>query len=111
MDMKNFKIVNCMGRVINIVLNDFNGAHIFGIEPSEFTPKCTCTGTPRTIHNSISNTIKYNDVIGLPDKVDGTFLIVPRIVAIASKRDDLLVPIIVRNKMTGKIVGYRLERV
>lgn len=48
----------------------------------------------------------YGEPIGLPEPVEGVYLIVPADVARASRRSDLLVPIVVRDSY-GNIVGVR----
>ena len=88
------KLINCTPHAVNVILSD---GKVISFPPSGIVPRCSQTnkslGTISLNGNEIPlTTTSFGDLVDLPDKVDGVFLIVSRLVANAANRDDLLVP-------------------
>ena len=85
------KIVNCTPHEINIVKED---GSILTIEASGIVPRCSQTEANVASINGIAITRQiFGEVVNLPEKKPGVFLVVSRMVAAAAPdRMDLLVP-------------------
>ena len=98
-------VVNGTPHALNIVQS--NGTTLT-VAPSGIVPRCSSTeelvGTIGLIEVTRQT---LGHVQGLPDPIPGTYFIVSRLVASATKREDLLVPGSLIRDDQGKVIGCK----
>ena len=99
-------IVNCTPHAINIM--DSEGKEILTLEPSGICPRCSVERKKVGDINGIPiNKSVFGDVYDLPSPEHDTIYIVSRLVAEATRREDLyIVDDAVRDE-NGRIIGCR----
>ena len=99
-------IVNCTPHAINIM--DSEGKEILTLEPSGICPRCSVERKKVGDINGIPiNKSIFGDVYDLPSPEHDTIYIVSRLVAEATRREDLyIVDDAVRDE-NGRIIGCR----
>ena len=99
-------IMNCTPHAINII--DSEGKEILTLEPSGICPRCSVERKKVGDINGIPiNKSVFGDVYDLPSPQPDTIYIVSRLVAEATRREDLyIVDDAVRDE-NGRIIGCR----
>ena len=99
-------IVNCTPHAINVM--DSEGKEILTLEPSGICPRCSVERKKVGDINGIPiNKSVFGDVYDLPSPQPDTIYIVSRLVAEATRREDLyIVDDAVRDE-NGRIIGCR----
>lgn len=99
-------IMNCTPHAINIM--DSEGKEILTLEPSGICPRCSVERKKVGDINGIPiNKSVFGDVYDLPSPQPDTIYIVSRVVAEATRREDLyIVDDAVRDE-NGRIIGCR----
>ena len=98
-------LVNCTPHPLNIVQRD---GSILTINPCGIVPRCSSTEVVNGAIGLIDITKQtLGAVEGLPDEIPGVHVIVSRLVASASGRQDLLVPGALLRDDQGKVIGCK----
>ena len=99
-------IINCTPHAINVM--DSEGKEILTLEPSGICPRCSVERKKVGDINGIPiNKSVFGDVYDLPSPQPDTIYIVSRLVAEATRREDLyIVDDAVRDE-NGRIIGCR----
>ena len=98
-------LVNCTPHPLNIVQRD---GSILTINPCGIVPRCSSTEVVNGAIGLIDITKQtLGAVEGLPEEIPGVHLIVSRLVASASGRQDLLVPGALLRDDQGKVIGCK----
>lgn len=104
--MKEITIINATPHAVTIMDGDNNVVRTFA--PSGICPRCSVTReTVGTVNGIPVNKSIFGEVVGLPEYEEGTIYIVSRVVAEASRREDLYVVDDAVRDDQGRIIGCR----
>lgn len=103
---KNVTILNATPHAVTLMNSENQVLRVF--EPSGICPRCSVSRQVIGDINGIPvNKSIFGEVVGLPEYEEGTIYIVSRVVAEASRREDLYVVDDAVRDEAGRIIGCR----